>query len=365
MYIEDNIVKFEYCDMSFLKKFGLDVAADMYLDFKSVNKIPFIYDTYQLADFFGIRRTNLFKVTKNIDKFYYTTTIKKRSGGVRKLNVPDDTLKFMQRCILKRILSEFKVSKYATAYKKGATLKDNARVHSAKKYVLKLDLKDFFDSITFMQVYDAAFSTRYFPKQIGVMLTTLCTRQDVLPQGTPTSPALSNLVMKNFDDSFGAWCEERGFSYTRYCDDITVSSDNELKGVYSKCKFMLTKMGFEINEKKTRFLTNGSRQTVTGLTVNSSVKVPSPYKKELRQAVYYTLKFTAADALKRDKNFERKTDLPIDEEALHYLNCLIGKVAYVLQIEEDNVYFKSALIKLVNHKDELEFNIKRENYYTF
>ncbi len=365
MYIKDDTIKFEYCDMNFLKKFGVKTASDMVLDFKSINEIPFIYDTYQLADFFGTSRKNLFKVSKNVDKYYYSTTIKKRSGGVRKLNVPDDTLKFMQRCILKRILCELPVSKYATAYKKGATLKDNAKVHSAKKYILKLDLKDFFDSITFMQVYNAAFSTRYFPKQIGVILTTLCTREDVLPQGTPTSPALSNLVMKNFDDSFGSWCAKRGFSYTRYCDDITVSSDNELKGVYSKCKFMLSKMGFEINEKKTRFITNASRQTVTGLTVNSSVKVPTPYKKELRQAVYYTLKYTAVDALKRDKSFERKTQRTIDEEAVRYLNCLIGKVSYVLQIEEDNAYFKSALIKLVNHKDELELDIKRENYYTF
>lgn len=139
--------------------------------------------------------------------------------------------------------------------------------------MLKLDIADFFGSIRFDQVYSAAFNTRYFPRQIGVMLATLCCRKDALPQGAPTSPALSNVVMRHFDQSIGRWCERRGISYTRYCDDMTFSSDKPLFVVYQKAKTILEEMGFELNEKKTRFVTNANRQSVTGLTVNEKVAV--------------------------------------------------------------------------------------------
>ena len=68
--------------------------------------------------------------------------------------------------------------------------------------MLKMDLSDFFGSIRFDMVYSAAFNTKFFPKQIGTVLTTLCCKDDALPQGAPTSPAISNLVMKQFDDNF-------------------------------------------------------------------------------------------------------------------------------------------------------------------
>ena len=191
------------------------------------------------------------------------------------------------------------MSQYATAYREGSTLSLNAESHIGRRYLLKLDIADFFDSISFQQVYSAAFHSGYFPKQIGVILTTLCCRKNTLPQGAPTSPALSNLVMKNFDEAIGKWCQKHEIGHTRYSDDMTFSSDKPLFVVYQKVKGMLRDMGLELNEKKTHFVTNASRQSVTGLTVNEKLSVSREYKRKLRQELYYICRFGPKEHLKR------------------------------------------------------------------
>ncbi len=87
----------------------------------------------------------------------------------------------------------------------------------------------FFGSITYLQVISSAFNSKMYPAQIGAILTSLCCKDDVLPQGAPTSSALSNIVMKNFDDILGNWCREKYITYTRYCDDLTFSADIPLQ----------------------------------------------------------------------------------------------------------------------------------------
>ena len=344
MKIQNGDVIFNECDMNFVSKLGLIEATEMVLDFKSQYKLPFIFDTYQLADFLSVGRKKLFEVTKNSNDMYMKTRIPKRSGGTRELSVPNLSLKHIQKKINRYLLRHVPISKYATAYYKGAKLKNNAQVHTGKKYLLKMDLSDFFSNIRFGMVYSSAFNTRYFPKQIGTMLTTLCCKDDVLPQGAPTSPALSNIVMKFFDDNFGAWCENRGFSYTRYCDDITVSGNTSLYPAYQKAKGWLENMGFEINERKTHFITNANRQTVTGLTVNEKVSVTSDYKRKLRQEIYYALKYGLENAVIHENLSKYIYDETVD--TYRYYCYLIGKIKFVLSIEKDNEYFKNAVCKL-------------------
>ena len=347
MFISDNEVIFTKSDMNFVSKFGIEEAADMVLEYKSRNKLPFIYDTHQLASFFMLKRRDLFRVSRNCNDMYRLITIKKKNGNDRIINAPNNFLKTIQFLILCNILRKFSISKYATAYHKGATLLKNASPHCNKKYLLKLDLSDFFSSITFMQVYSSAFNTHYFPKQIGVMLTELCCLDDVLPQGAPTSPALSNIVMKSFDDTIGDWAKNNGISYTRYCDDITFSSDKPLYKAYIKAKSMLEKRGFTLNEKKTHFVTNASRQTVTGLTVNETPKVSREYKRKLRQEIYFALKNGIQDCIE----YTKKDITPIS-----YINMLLGKTSFILQVEPENAYFSHAKEKLEKVYD--IYNIK-------
>lgn len=343
MKIKNERVTFEEWDLAFVRKFGPVQAADMVLTFKAFNpKLPFLYDTYQLRHFLGLTRKKMFAYLKYIDREYRTTNIRKKNGGGRTLHVPSRKLKQIQTIILHKILDHLPVSRYATAYKKGAVLADNATPHVGHRYLLKLDITDFFGSIRCDQVYRAAFNANYFPKQIGLMLTRFCCRQDVLPQGAPTSPALSNLVMKNFDNNMGAWCAKRGIAYTRYCDDMTFSSDKPLYHVYEKAKTMLEEMGFQLNEKKTHFVTNNNRQSVTGLTVNEKVSISRDYKRMLRQEVYYVLRFGSGSDIPWE--FWRNRQRPHGHwhQRLQYLQHLQGRVSFVLQVEPENQWFQKA-----------------------
>ena len=283
---------------------------------------------------------DVFRLSKNVRKHYNLIMLRKKNGGLRYIHSPDTSLKNAQRRILKSILSNIKISPYATAYVTGKNLKDNATPHINHKYLLKMDITDFFGSITYLQVISSAFNANRFPVQIGAMLTSLCCLDDVLPQGAPTSPALSNIVMKNFDDIIGAWCKKRNISYTRYCDDLTFSADIPLYNVYLKVKDMLLKRGFELNEDKTKFITNSSSQRVTGLTVNEKVSIPHDYKKELRQEVYYAIKYGLADSILKGKKNEYINRGRLNIHS--YFSHLKGKMFYVLQIEPENKWFKGA-----------------------
>ncbi len=109
----------------------------------------------------------------------------------------------VQRNILHNILEEKRVSKYAMAYRKNINLKDNAFPHLNNKIILKLDIKNFFDNITFDMVYKTCFREEVYTKSFGVLLTKLCTYNNKLPQGSPASSYISNIVMRYFDEAVG------------------------------------------------------------------------------------------------------------------------------------------------------------------
>ncbi len=273
----------------------------------------------------------LYSISNKVEKNYKVFKIPKKNGKSRKIYAPNKTLKHIQRQILNNILNERQISPYAKAYHKGISLKENALPHVNKDLILKLDIKGFFENITFLDVYNACFSTKYYPKQVGILLTYLCTYEDHLTQGSPTSSYISNLVMKDFDLELGSWCQTKNISYTRYSDDLTFSgvfSPNEL---IIKVRKMLYKLSLELNSKKIHAITKSTCQTVTGLVVNDKLNVKKEYKKRIRQIIYYIKKFGLNSHLKRKK-------INITEE--QYLNVLYGQILYVLQIDKDNEEFK-------------------------
>ena len=339
--LPNGAVQFERWDLPFVKRLGVPKATEAVLNYTTVNPLPFLYDTYQLAAFLNLRRRELFAYTKHPEGEYRERTIPKRDGSLRHLYAPSPALRRIQKTILRHIVQREPISPYATAYVHGRTLSANATPHIGKLYLLKLDITDFFGSITFERVYAAAFNTRYFPRQVGVMLTELCCRKGVLPQGAPTSPALSNRVMERFDTYIGDWCRRRDIAYTRYCDDMTFSADFPLYFVYAKVKTMLEDMGFTVNEKKTRLISAANRQTVTGLTVNEKRSVPRAYKQRLRQEIYYALRFGIADSAAHAGYDAFAADPP------RYWRRLLGQVQYVLHIEPDNAWFRQAQEQLL------------------
>lgn len=340
-----NTVVFENHDLHYVSAVGPLAATDEALRHTQQSTLPFIRDTHQLAHLLGLRHRVFFGLLRHVNECYRPITLKKKNGNVRRIHAPFALLRWTQREILHLILDKLPVSPYATAYRKGLRLSDNATPHCGKRYLLKMDLKDFFPSIRFDQVLAAAFPRRLFPKHIGTMLTALCCREDVLPQGAPTSPALSNLVMKHFDDAMGGYCERQGLTYTRYCDDITVSGDKPLYTAYEKACRLLGEMGFTVNDAKTRFITRANRQTVTGLIVNETLRVPREYRRALRQELHYVFTYGVADAIKH-RNDPAFFDKYGDPAELKYLDSLEGRARYILGIQPDDEYFYTACQKL-------------------
>ncbi len=125
----------------------------------------------------------LYSISNNVNKHYIKRYIPKRNGGYRKISEPDFILKHIQNNILHNILETESISKYATAYHKNLSIKDNALPHINKNIILKLDVKNFFDNITYEMIYNRAFQNIYFPKSLQTLLTNLCCLDFCLPQG--------------------------------------------------------------------------------------------------------------------------------------------------------------------------------------
>ena len=272
----------------------------------------------------------IYSISNDIEKNYKIYKIKKRNGKYRTIYEPNLILKQIQKQILNNILNNKSISKYAKAYHKGIQLKDNAIPHINKEMILKLDIKDFFENISFLDIYNSCFPIEYFPKSVGMILTYLCTYDNHLTQGSPTSAYISNLVMKEFDEELGNWCNLRNISYTRYSDDMTFSGAFNPSELITKVRKMLYKLGLELNNDKIHIVYKSSSQNVTGIVVNEKMQVNVKYRNKIRQEIYYIKKFGLSSHLK-------KCDINIDSK--RYLNILYGRVLYVLQINENDKEF--------------------------
>lgn len=277
----------------------------------------------------------LYAISNQPERHYRTATIQKRDGTPRALLIPDPLLMIIQRNILRNVLAGFRPAPAATAYREGASILQNAAPHAGQKQILKLDIEDFFGSIDFAMVYRHAFPRAYFPPQTAALLTALCTHNGYLPQGAPTSAAISNLVLRDFDLHMADWCKAHGIRYTRYCDDMTFSGDFSAKAVESKARGYLGKLGFSLNERKTRLLRGGTRQIVTGIVVNERPQASRAYRDSVRQEIYYCEKFGVASHLNRKYGSSALTETA-------YLQSLLGKVNFILQANPQDRAFQTA-----------------------
>ena len=280
----------------------------------------------------GFSSRTLYSLSNQIEKHYHTARIPKGNGEYRELQVPDRLLKTVQRRIADRLLPLEEISAYATAYRPGGSPRLNAMLHTGKPLVVKLDIRHFFDHIIYPLVKEKAFHAARYSERNRILLAILCTYDNRLPQGAPTSPAISNIIMKDFDDGIGAWCAGRNISCTRYCDDMTFSGDFDPGELITRIKAELQTMGFSLNSKKTVIVRQGQRQQVTGIVVNEAMHVPADYKRQIRQEIYYCEKYGAAGHL---------AAAHMDKSPAEYLRGLLGRVNYVLSVEPDNEVFRA------------------------
>lgn len=284
-------------------------------------------DFHALERDLGISLKTLYTLSNQRSKHYKKVFIPKKNGGTRTLAVPDALLKKVQRRILSVLLAYMPSSPFATAYEYGRSICKNALPHVGRKYLLKVDIEDFFGSITYGMVKEKVFDSAHFSEPIRILLSLLCYYKDCLPQGAPTSPKIANLVLRDFDYRIGTWCTKRGISYTRYCDDLTLSGDIDLRETHTFVTQELWKEHFRLHKDKTRFIHADRQQQVTGIVVNYQPRVSTEYCKKIRQEMYYCQKFGIESHLKK---------IGYTAGVNTYYNHLLGKINYVLSIMPDN-----------------------------
>ncbi|MBE6621430.1 MAG: RNA-directed DNA polymerase [Ruminococcaceae bacterium] len=287
----------------------------------------------------GVTAKTLYATSNNINAHYHNKSIPKSDGSIRVLSIPDEPLKKIQRAISEKLLAYEPVSIYAKAYKPASSIRKNAICHVGKEKLLKLDIYNFFDSIKYSLVKEKVFPAKKYSEQIRVLLSLLCYKGESLPQGAPTSPVISNIIMRDFDQTVGEWCEERKIRYTRYCDDMSFSGSFDESNVIKFVEGELKSLGFILNRRKTRCFTGGNKKTVTGIVVNEKINTEKSYRRQIRQEVFYCKKFGVQEHL---------THMGSPENPYNYLSRLLGQINYVLQITPDNKEFLNYKVQILN-----------------
>ena len=252
-----------------------------------------------LADCLGIPHRKLTHILygKKPGSYYTTFEIPKRNGDPRTICAPSGDLKTLQ-VKLANLLWSYQKSVWeekgikpniSHAFEKEKSIITNAKIHRNKRFVLNLDLENFFDSFHFgrVQGYFEKNNNFKLPYDVSVILAQLTCYQGRLPQGAPSSPIMTNLICQAMDIYLLRVAKEYKLDYSRYADDLTFST-NDRHFVENQEKFLaeataaIKRAGFSINEKKTRLQFRDSRQEVTGLIVNKKLNVNHAYVRKTR-----------------------------------------------------------------------------------
>lgn len=304
-------------------------------------------------------------------KRYQTFTIKKKTGADRTIHAPVKGLKSILRSLNLVLQCVYEPHVAATGFVLEKSIVDNAKKHVRHHYVLNMDLKDFFHTFDRNRVKMGFMYEPYNlngeKEPLAFLLASLCTHpfeidgevKTVLPQGSPTSPTLTNILCKKLDRRLTGLANRFGATYTRYADDITFSSphniytdeafNKELKRIIEEDQKLV------INPKKTRLQKAGYRQEATGLIVNDKVNVRRRYVKQIRMWLYYWEKYgyeKAEQIFKRDYIADKGHVKNINA---HLVNVLDGKLEFLKMVKgvEDGTYkgLKSRFDILVGFTD--------------
>lgn len=305
------------------------------------NNVPVIYNTSHLASLVGYKKTYIKKAAYYTKSFYTDYEIKKKNGKTRTISEPLPSLKEIQTWVLQNILQKVKVSPYAKAYRRKVSIIENLKFHPKQPKVFTLDLKDFFPSIKTNSV-EHIFKSLGYSDLISNLLAKLCTKENSLPQGAPTSPYLSNLFFFSADNQISEFCKAHSIRYTRYADDLTFSGDFDENVVLSFVSEVVNKLGLTIHPEKVKLMTPNQRQSVTGIVVNHIPQVVFYKRNKIRQEIYYIKKFGLIDHMKR-KDIKNRS----------YLEHILGKVNFIIQVNPTDTEFKEYKDYLIKLKNEI------------
>jgi len=252
------------------------------------NSLPFLANIFEVTNAAGVDLGEMKSRLKNKANNYQRFRIPKRTGGYRLLLAPQFRLRQTQTWIRENILDRLSVSPYATAYRKGMSISANAKVHEDGDWILRMDIQNFFMNIREGAV-SKVFEDAGYHSSVTKFMTNICTFSGFLPQGAPTSPALSNLISKRMDVAIGTAATHFGANYTRYSDDLVISS-NDRDSLWA-CGKMVRRIvrteGFRLNRKKMRLAGPGDSRRITGLIIGSNgVGIGRRKEREIRAMIY-------------------------------------------------------------------------------
>lgn len=289
-----------------------------YADGLDSKGLPVIFNQQHLSYLLCMEHRNLRQLVKSASSYYKYFAIKKRRGGLRRIMSPYSELRDVQTWIKENILDKIELPNCVKAFVKGRNIMENAKMHEGRKYILKVDITNFFESIGVRQVY-VAFRKMGYDRSVAAWLANLCTAkiedykyeqledqeeiqklfndlyhksEPFLVQGAPTSPGLANIICNRMDKRMMGLANKHRFTYSRYADDMTFSADKKdrLPKVSMIRKIVETE-GFHLNDEKIELLHEGNRQIVTGLLVDNHVRVPGRYKKDIKRHIHFCLKY--------------------------------------------------------------------------
>ena len=249
-------------------------------------------------------------IVRSASHRYKTYTIRKRAGGRREISQPTPAVKFIQKWLCRNVFSLFPIHDAAQAYKEGANIGANARIHVKQNYLLKIDFENFFPSIkgndvrSFVNRSRETFKPALNEEDVEVIVRTVC-KDGALTIGAPSSPLISNVLMYDFDRELSHACQRRQVRYSRYADDIVLSTDKpgELAQLLNVIASLLKKPGrplLTINPNKTVFTSRKHLRRITGLVLTSEreVSIGRRAKRRLRSMIFrYSLgQLPAVDA---------------------------------------------------------------------
>ena len=275
-------------------------------------------------------------LSKRDDKYMHFE-IPKKSGGVRNISSPDRFLKKVQRRIAFILEALYTPKPSANGFVTGRSIVSNAKNHIGRKYVYNVDLKDFFPTIHYGRI-KAVMQIPPFnaSPDMAHLIAHFSCYEGVLPQGSPLSPTLTNIVCQSLDYYLVKLAKYCMCYYSRYADDITFSSN---KNLFAEEKFLttlnsiITLQGFKINEKKTRLQKHTQRQEVTGIIVNNKPNLKRDYIKKIRAMLHNWehkgLEYCQAklkEQYPNEKGFIRNKVTPPFKNVLHGKILFLGMV---------------------------------------
>ena len=309
-------------------------------------KLPWYY-----SDFRG-KQLSFLADTNNVQRRCKTFRLRKKHGGYREITAPKGGLRGILNALNILLQTYDEPTPWAYGFVCGRSVVDNARPHVGKRYILNLDLKDFFPTITRQQVADCLTAEPFgFSSLAAKLVSGLATvrtknNEEVLAQGFATSPTLSNFICREMDKEIASIATAQGITFTRYADDLTFSSDVDIlrpQGeLVQQVKAIVERYGFRLNEEKTHLQRRGRRQEVTGLMVTEKVNVSRRYVREIRSLLYIWERYGYEDACQAAwKSYRQQHGKTKGHQHCVPLNAVLrGKLNYMKMVRgaDDPLY---------------------------